>query len=1089
MTEVGARPAARIRLTGPEDIRAAEEWRRWIVGPDQELRRFVRQLVEQGDTERLLALYRDTAPLHEFLAETAPTHGPGADGLGPPFRAGEPALISAIRTQAAAGLAVLHPDDEQYPDAAGRWAQRAFPTARTNDATVPALPRSVPEDLRALLGSRTGPAAHLVTAMILDLSGHLPPPGDTAAVAVLLKTGSQGLAATLSVALRPELPHRLVPDPARMALGTVDQDFQDAMEAAWTQTRAHRLDAGVTWAVESRYGPVPRLADRSLGLAFTLVLAELVRRRQRLRQLLRWQRLQPRTTAIGRVDGALVRGVDGYREKLRHADPHFATLVPAEDVGKLGDVPHQADIVPVATVRQALRRGRRRDRKALVRTLAVVATAVLLAAGLTGYGYLRATRDAENTRLTALADKVAAAARSSPGTDGQDLLLAMASDDIAARAGGHPSVFDRLSQDRGSLVKIYRPDTGAFRDATLSGSGRLAVLTGDAGTIRLIDTGTREVVWSKNLPPGMTFAPGQVFATAAAVTDDGIAAIGLSDRRILLVERTREGWREDPPLTVPGTDQDGLFGSRAVTALAFDGDASYLYAAGRHGVRRYSLDARHTLITCAAGEDVQSIEATGAGLLMTLADRVVTVAFPRRCASTTVLRAPAGVTLRGSGVVDKTRVAAGTIGAKLVTVGAHGIRSTIAEDGPYETVRVSDSYRGWRVASTGKRTGHAVMWALDDGTVSYNAGASGNLWAGGRLLVWIHDGLAELHSYGLDSFLTMRTLDDVRAIGARWAGPDLLVRTYTGVYLLRSVTSKPFLNGQLTLPGPEHSVPQQLAGDSTGLWGAAVFLDDDTHLRRLTVWNLHARQEVFVPTPAGDIPIVAQFVGDRLYVGYGNGALRVFGFGNGSWTMRAEARYTDPILDLAASADGRTVAGMSGRTDKGSPAVFTVEASSLRLVDRRVLSGPSGLAHLTVLHDGRIVAAYGAGTVVFLRPDLTEIRTDLAPQMNYVTAVAEVPQRREVVVGSSGGSRVFDTGTGANVSAHGWGRSGATIDLAADRTGEMFASVEFNSAQIAIWSMAPGVRRANACAAIGRDLTEAEWAQFVGPDLPYQHVC
>jgi hypothetical protein len=1082
-------------LLGPPGGMAQEEtWRTLVTGAEQGLRDCIRELVADRDTSELLRLYEGDLPLHEILAESAPTHGPATAVQGHPFRTREPALLSAIRAVAAAGLTILHPANEQYADAVSRWAAVAFPVARGNDATTPALPDAVPTDLRAALTSTAGPSGHVITALVLDLlPGHVPAERDDVVIRVLLRVGNEGLAAELRVAVRPDLPHRLVPDPRWMSLSTADQDFQESMEAAWKRAGADALAAGVTWSVRGLDGrPVPRLEDHSLGLAFTLVLTELVQRRQRIRAWLRWRRFQPRTTAIGRVDGSRVVGVDGYRQKLKEAGSQFPTLIPETDRAKTKGIAHQAHIVGVATVRQALRRARRRDPVMLLRTLGVFAGVLALVATGGIYGAVQAHQNARDTELESLAAQVADRARRSPGDDGQDMLLAMASDDIAAMAGRDTSVFEELSQTDGSLAKIFRPTAGAWRNASLSKSGDLAVITGDAGAVGLIDTRSRELVWSKFFPPGITFGPGQVYVTASAVSDRGIAAIGLSDNRILVVRKNRGQWAEERRLiTFASKSKTGMFGSRAVSELAISSDGERLYSSGADGARLFSLADQRTIRMCPSTENVVAMELIGKDLFLTRDDGIVKLTLPD-CAAVTQLRAPDGVSLHGSAVAAvNVRVAAGTTDTELLIVTANGKRRVIAEAGPYDSVRVSDSHLGAQVSAVERRTGNTVLLSLEDGEQRLRTGKPGKFWAAGFSLIWVHDGLAELHSAALDTFLTVRVVDDIRALGARWAGPHLLVRGFAGVYLLRFAATKPFLQGPLHLPQPEQTRAEQIAGDDTGTWGAGVFLRPETRGWALTVWNLMALQEVSVPTPPDEIPFSVEFVGGRLFVGYASGWLRSFRLSGDKWVADSQARFAAPVLDLAGSPDEQTVVGLTGSTDKGPVLAFTVRANGLMALDRHELEGPAGLARVTTLRDGRVVAAYGEGRIAFLSPDLSQVHLDHQSELVTVTGMAEFAGRSELVIGGRFRSIVYDTRSTARIASSEWGHAGATADLDSSASGEFVASVRGDgfATQVAIWSAKPGVRRANACAAIGRDLTQQEWDEFVGPKVEYHKVC
>ncbi|MCG5464845.1 hypothetical protein MED01_003102 [Micromonospora sp. MED01] len=1083
-----------------------DDRRNLLIGASQVLVQAIRRAVKEGDLEALKLACAGRTRRHKELPAGA-EHRVAHDVLSSPYRPlSESTVAHALRALSALGLALLvddchEPAPRGYLAIAEHWlaASRLCLTPSGNEGAASADEVAA---VLSLLGDRAGSRIGVLTdgetlrdpmrltawLWLLDLAGRLPVRKAGPSCGVVFDIGESGQRATLTLSVVPGLPSVLAPDPATMMLCAVDSTFQDMLGDV-RQVSA-TLPGALLWSASTDGRQLTRLTGPSIGGAFAVLHRDLTRRRPILRGL-GFSERRPDTLIVGAIDRNrpdVLCAVGGYSAKLKEVDQRLRLIVPADDYARVVEMNRTSGanptILKAESVTEAARLSRRPQRRKVQLAVLILVGAVALAA--TGFG-LWQRQEARATQLQSLAAQVGEAALRSPGADGQDLLLAMASDDIAALAGQKTTVFDSLSQDRGSLAKIYRSTAGAFRHAALSVSGDLAVITGDAGTIRLIDTGSRDVLWSENLPPGLVMAAGQVHATASAVSDKGTAAIGLSDRRILLVRRDKGAWTVEPePITYPGTDSGGLYGSHAVTEMAIDGDAKHLYTAGLDGVRRFSLDGRGPLLKCPAMKAVQSIEVSDDGLLLTLEDRVVTVAFPL-CTVNTILRAPDGLTLHGSAIVGaKKRVAAGTIGNKLVTVDVRGQLSTITENGPYDISEVSNSH----VSAVDRRTGAAALWDLDDGRRAFNAGRGGTIHAAGGHVIWLHDGLAELHSAELDTFLTLRLIDDHGARFARWAGPHLLVGGFSGVYVLRAAATKPFLAGRLGLPAPKNSFIETIAADDTGSWGAATFRDNKTNSMRLSVWDLNALREVPVPTPGDDHPLAVEFAGDRLYVGYRSGWLRAFRLTNGQWEPHAQDRLSALIRDIAAAPDGRTLVALAGSSTK-PPTAYVLSAEKLDRITERKLAGPTALGQIVVLRDGRIVAAYGSGSVVFMQPDLAEIRTFQEPEAVYIVALGEVPGRSELIVGARFRSLVYNAQTYVKVSPDGWGDAGATADLDASSSGELLATVRGDgyAAQIAIWSMAPGVRRANACAAIGRDLSQDEWAQFVGSTVKYRPVC
>jgi WD40 repeat protein len=104
-----------------------------------------------------------------------------------------------------------------------------------------------------------------------------------------------------------------------------------------------------------------------------------------------------------------------------------------------------------------------------------------------------------------------------------------------------------------------------------------------------------------------------------------------------------------------------------------------------------------------------------------------------------------------------------------------------------------------------------------------------------------------------------------------------------------------------------------------------------------------------------------------------------------------------------------------------------------------------------------------------------------------VDVVAFSPDGQYVISGSvDGTARVWEASTGKEVARFTYQNSVTSVAFSPD--GKYVASgSDDHSASVWLWN--PGDLIADGCSRVTRNLTRAEWKQYVGDEWPYQAVC
>ncbi|MEV6107107.1 WD40 repeat domain-containing protein [Streptomyces sp. NPDC051940] len=553
--DVGALLTSDLLIT---DRKIAGHARRALLSPEQPALVYLQKRVAAEDVEVLFTLRDEETDVHRLLAPrgAAASHVRALGDLSP-HGVDEPAAAQALRASAAMALALVG-DVEDAPRQLRtgllwlRHCQAHLPLDGLETAGL--LGQAAPghaariRRLLAGLGEEERDLALPVLLWLLTLDGALPEPRKVAEAGVLFDTRrGHGASGTLTVAVVPDGPPALIPDPRTMSGFRADARFQQSLRDAWTAA-GHRVTGTVLWSLTNAEGVVGAVADRSLGCAFGVLIKEAGRRTrthprlsgelnpgarplQRLRarfSLPAIRRLNSRTALVGALDGTpagrLVT-VGGYAGKLKAAHNGQNVIIPGADEV---DARHEwkgdksAKLLPASTIGEAARLARTWDGPALARWAKVTGPALLVVLAVVGgmaYSFAKAG-DEE-------ADKALAA-------------------DLAAQAMTLRQTDPRLAGLLGLAGSRIRPDTPravqAMRDVLDANSGvrrswqasptRVDGVAVDDKRDRVYTTGDDSGVKSWDLRTGefLGKAPGEV---SGLVLSDVSGLLAARDARVV----------------------------------------------------------------------------------------------------------------------------------------------------------------------------------------------------------------------------------------------------------------------------------------------------------------------------------------------------------------------------------------------------------------------------------------------------------------------------------------------------------------------------------------------------------------------------
>ncbi|CRK59325.1 hypothetical protein [Alloactinosynnema sp. L-07] len=470
-----------------------------LINARRRLITIIRDCVVDNKIADLEALRDGSLAVHTMLKVIAehPTRMP--DLTDAPFRPREGALIHATRALASLGLTLIA-DQEQagrHLSVFRRWATRAGlevpaePITRISAAV--ATPHAA--TLRHLANGGELDLLSLVWLIALDSgrgTGFALPVRRGPSTEVLLDLGSQGKRAVLRLSRVPALPSGLVPDPASMALSSADSRFHAALGTAWQEAGGTSRDA-VLWSLTDPAGPITRVTQESLSLAFAVLLDEQRRLAKPFLGPLTVRRLQSRIAIVGQLDPdqpAATASVSGYDTKLAVVGSDMRVILPEADHATARKENSRAELVPAATWRAAAVAGRRIDRRRLLAVTAVIA--LILATGTFAlYRVSESHRDADSRRATAsdLAARAVSLRRADPTLAAK---LGLAAYRIDPGSRGVDAMRDVLSDNR-NVLRTWQADSSRVSALTLSQALDVVVTSGGEQVSRVWALSTGEL--------------------------------------------------------------------------------------------------------------------------------------------------------------------------------------------------------------------------------------------------------------------------------------------------------------------------------------------------------------------------------------------------------------------------------------------------------------------------------------------------------------------------------------------------------------------------------------------------------------------
>jgi WD40 repeat protein len=220
--------------------------------------------------------------------------------------------------------------------------------------------------------------------------------------------------------------------------------------------------------------------------------------------------------------------------------------------------------------------------------------------------------------------------------------------------------------------------------------------------------------------------------------------------------------------------------------------------------------------------------------------------------------------------------------------------------------------------------------------------------------------------------------------------------------------------------------------------------------------------------------------GRQLATGDRDGTIRLWELASGREVQRL--RFGGRLQALAFSPDGGQVAAAGTATDAKVRVWDATEGREIRQLDHDGRELPA----LAFSPDGGQLALADPFGMVSVRDAVSDAEVVRLPHSQRVLSVTYSADGRLLATTSLGTARVWDTISGQTVATVGH-PAGAILAAAFSPDGRRLATVG-EDATARVWILDRQVAFTEACQHLTRNLTEAEWLQYL-PDEPFHQTC
>ncbi len=207
-------------------------------------------------------------------------------------------------------------------------------------------------------------------------------------------------------------------------------------------------------------------------------------------------------------------------------------------------------------------------------------------------------------------------------------------------------------------------------------------------------------------------------------------------------------------------------------------------------------------------------------------------------------------------------------------------------------------------------------------------------------------------------------------------------------------------------------------------------------------------------------------------------------------------RYQAPVDSLAISPDGRWLAVGRHEADAGKIAgtidLWDLTANPPRLSQSVPNAHSSAVLTLAFSPDDKLLASAGGDRKIVIwdvtQPTDIKLIHNLFGHVRAVNSVAFSPDGRQLASGSDDKAVIlWDVATGSLVGRPLSGHAGPVRSVAFSPNGQLLASGGADGT-VNLWNLDINTWHSQACEQAGRNLSQAEWAQYFG-SAPYHKTC